>query len=111
MKQVPMIVCALLSLFGACTLTAWMNASPKVVSADMSRIKGQFIAQLAQHAASSETVAKASTRFNQKLRLVLESYAQSTKAVILDRQFVLFGAEDVTQDITVLLAAAMGGAK
>lgn len=110
MKRLLMVLCALSILSAACALTGWMSSAQTVVSVDITHIKGQFIAQLALHAASPETVTKASIRFNRTLKRVLEEYATRAHVVIFDRQYVLLGARDVTGEIMLLLAAAMGGA-
>lgn len=92
--------------FGAWSL--WTHSKPSVVSVDRARIRGQFIEQLAHHAASPDRVRKASIRFNQKLHAVLEDYAVHAHVLIIDRSFVLAGSVDVTQDIITLLSHAMG---
>jgi hypothetical protein len=89
MKRLVLVLGALSIISAACALSGWVNASPNVVSVDMTHIKGQFIAQLARHAASPQMVTTANTRFNRMLHLVLEKYATRAHVVILDRQYVL----------------------
>ena len=110
MRRLVMIFGALSCLLAACAFTGWVRSSPKVVSVDLARIKGQFIAQCARHAASSEQVATASTRFNRALKLVLNQYATQEQVVIIERQYVLLGAQDATDELIVLLASAMSTA-
>lgn len=110
MKRLLILLSALSILTAACALTGWMSSSQTMVSVDMTHIRGQFIAQLARHNASPQMVTTASIRFNRMLDRVLKEYATRMHVVIFDRQFVLLGAQDATDDIMLLLAAAMGGA-
>jgi type-F conjugative transfer system protein TrbI len=108
MKPLIKILSALSLLSAVGILSGWMSSSPKVVSVDITHIKGQFIAQLAHKAATPEQVNHASIRFNRMLKRALELYATRAHVVILDRQFILWGAEDATDEITRVLSDAMG---
>lgn len=110
MKRLLIVLGAFSILSAACVLTGWMSASPRVVSVDIAHIKGQFIAQLAHHNASPQMVTAASIRFNRTLKRVLDEYATRAHVVVFDKQYVLLGAKDATDEIMRLLAAAMGGA-
>ena len=109
MKHLVSVAIGVLSLFLVCCIARWMSPSQHLVSVDMARIKGQFIAQLAGHGASPETVAKASTRFKRALALVLARYAERTNSVLIDSTLILAGTHDATEELTVHLAKAMGG--
>jgi type-F conjugative transfer system protein TrbI len=109
MNRFLMVFGVLASLALACALALSMNCTPKIISVDLARIKGQFIAQLAHHAASPQQVAQSSHRFNRTLGRVLDDYAKHTHGVIFEKPVVLRGAHDATDEIMVLLAKAMGG--
>lgn len=107
-RLVTSLICVVTLSVAFAAFSLWKSSKPMIVCVDIARIKGQFIEQLARHAASEETVSKASARFNKKLHRVLEDYATDTHVLIIDRPFILSGAVDVTQDIMSLLSKAMG---
>ena len=80
---------------------------PEVCLIDLKTTQAQFIRQLAEQAATDSQIALASRQFKQNLRQTLISFSKKHKAIILDRQTVLSGGRDVTEDIAKALSAAM----
>ena len=109
MRKVLMPIVLLLLLVLGIRFNQFARCSQKsaVVTVNLKAIKAQFIRQLAEHKASDESIARATMQFKQALQKILLAYSQRHGAVILDRQAVLSGGRDMTDDFVSALGEAM----
>jgi flagellar hook-basal body complex protein FliE len=70
-----------------------------VVAFDLKKVQSALIRHLAEHQVSNEQSAKAAASFKHRLNLLLSSYATTHHVVIMDKAYVLSGAEDVTSHV------------
>ncbi|HAU9810776.1 TPA: type-F conjugative transfer system protein TrbI [Legionella pneumophila] len=78
-----------------------------VVLFDAETIKGRLIRQLAERKATDAQVISATKKFNDSLSAVLTHYAKRYGVVVINRNMVLAGGEDVTEQIASELSRAM----
>jgi len=105
MKVILVAVCLSLTFGFLC----WIKSGSSIVTFDLVHVKGQFIRQLAIRHASDVDVKTSSVHFNRVLQTVLEAYSHKNHVVILERQQVLSGGQDVTDSLLPLIAKAMRG--
>lgn len=80
-----------------------------VVLFDAEIIKGRLIRQLAERKATDAQVSSATKKFNDSLSTVLTRYAKRCGVVVINKNMVLAGGEDVTEQIASELSRAMRG--
>ena len=100
-------------LFGLCAVLIgvvclWPHTTP-IVTFNAVEVRGKFIRQLAEHAASDEQVLRASTAFKYRLNAALTEYAKAHHVVIVDSNTVLAGSKDITTKLLLLLSHGKRG--
>ena len=80
-----------------------------VVLFDAEIIKGRLIRQLAERKATDAQVSSATKKFNDSLSTVLTRYAKRYGVVVINKNMVLAGGKDVTEQIASELSRAMRG--
>ncbi|HHX2613444.1 TPA: TrbI F-type domain-containing protein [Legionella pneumophila] len=80
-----------------------------VVLFDAEIIKGRLVRQLAERKATDAQVSSATKKFNDSLSTVLTRYAKRYGVVVINKNMVLAGGEDVTEQIASELSRAMRG--
>lgn len=80
-------------------LKKFIFSTMPVVAVDISKIKGQFIRQLAEHRVSDAKIHGTSVRFNQALNQSLHQYSQIHHVVLVKKDSVL-GFDKKPIDVT-----------
>ncbi len=89
-----------------------ITALPKpksLVVFDVTHVQSLLIRQLAEHEASDEKAMLAAQALKHSLNKVLGDYAKKHHVVIVDKAYLLSGAEDVTSTILPELSHSMRG--
>ena len=84
-----------------------MKPKTCVVLFDAEAIKGTLIRQLAERNATQAQIISATKKFNASLSGVLTQYAKQHGVVVLNKNRVLAGGKDVTEQIASELSRAM----
>jgi len=102
LSVLPMLACLAWGLYSGVT-----HESPTVVTFNADVITRQFVMQLSQYKLSDENLRKKTEAFKKAQSDALNEYASKHHALVMQRQHVIAGAEDVTPEIEKLIAIHM----
>lgn len=100
---VSFLVC--ICLFVAITL--FKPDKPQIVSFDMKATVNLFLSQLQSNDLSEEKINDITQKFNTVLDDSIKSYSHNHNVLILVKPAVVYGADDVTEDIQKLISEKM----
>lgn len=76
----------------------------RVATFNQDKVTSLFIQQLSKKHLSDEVIRQKTTLFSKRLKAALHSYAQKKHLLLLRKEQVLVGENDVTDDIIQLMA-------
>jgi len=102
LSVLPVLACLMWGLYSGVT-----HESPTVVTFNAEAITRQFVMQLSQYKLSDENLRKKTEAFKKAQLDALNEYAAKHHALVMQRNHVIAGAQDVTPEIEKLIAIHM----
>jgi transcriptional regulator NrdR family protein len=98
------LLCGLLGMTLFLQILSVVFPVTRVATFNQDKVTSLFIQQLSKRHLSDEVIRQKTTLFSNRLKAALHTYAQKKHLLILKKEQVLAGENDVTDDIIHLMA-------